>query len=230
VTRHERGWRLSALSSSNSALKLTDETVARKSNSFVRQLNLLALADRGDFGMPMTLTRSLLTILIPGLIAISPWLLILVQYTSATLGFGEFTTLANALVFASAAVAGTFFEAQGANLEVSWDRKLDSKHQVKENWLIYLSRAVEREPVGYRYVSRLATTLCFELAMIYAMPIFVGGVCTLAALRFPGFVWVVAIGGVILTVASSVYFYCQARCTHDVLCETRKELNIRTAS
>lgn len=182
--------------------------------------------------MPMTLTRSLLTILIPGLIAIAPWLLILVQHTSATLGFGEFTTLANALVFASAAVAGTFFEAQGANLEVSWDKELDSTHQVKENWFIYLSRAVDREPVGYRYVSRLATTLCFELAMIYATPIFVVGACALAAFRFPSFVVVVTIsvGGLILTVASSVYFYLQARCTHTVLCETRKELNVRTAS
>lgn len=180
--------------------------------------------------MPMTLSRSLLTVLIPGLIAIAPWLLMLVQHTSATLGFGEFTTLANALVFASAAVAGTFFEAQGANLEVSWDKDRDSIHQVRENWFVYLSRAVEREPVGYRYVSRLATTLCFELAMIYATPIFVVGVCTLAALRFPGFVLIVTIGGLILAAGSSFYFYRQARCTHDVICETRKELNVRTAS
>ncbi len=180
--------------------------------------------------MPMTLTRSILTILIPGLIAISPWMLLLVQHTSATLGFGEFTTLANALVFASAAVVGTFFEAQGSNLEVAWDKERDAAHQVKENWFNYLSRVVENEPVGYRYLSRLATTLYFELAMIYATPIFVFGAVILAAVRFPDFALVLFIAGLTLAVVSGFYFHRQARCTHDVLCETRKELNARAAS
>ncbi|TNJ35786.1 hypothetical protein [Arenimonas terrae] len=178
----------------------------------------------------MTLTRSILTVLIPGLIAISPWLLLLVQQTSATLGFGEFTTLANALVFASAAVAGTFFEAQGSKLEVAWDREREDKHQVKENWFNYLSRVVESEPVGYRYLSRLATTLYFELAMIYAAPMFALGAITLAAARFPDFAVVIFIAGSVLAVVSGFYFHRQARCTHEVLCETRKELNKRAAS
>src|SRR5688572_3098080 len=134
--------------------------------------------------MPMTLTRSLLTVLIPGLIAIAPWLLMLVQHTSATLGFKEYSTLANALVFASAAVAGSFFEAQGTRFELAWDKERESEFSVQENWYAYLARNVEREPVAYRYLSRLVTTLYSELAMIFAAPCFFLGACVLASLRF----------------------------------------------
>lgn len=38
--------------------------------------------------MPMTLTRSLLTILIPGVVATAPWLLLLLSETSAALVLG----------------------------------------------------------------------------------------------------------------------------------------------
>lgn len=177
--------------------------------------------------MPMTLTRSLLTVLIPGLIAIAPWLLMLVQHTQATLGYEEYSVLANALVFASAAVAGLFFEAQGSRFEVAWDREREEEFAIQENWYVYLSRRFEKEPVAYRYFSRLVTTLYSELAMIFAAPSFFLGGSILASFRFPDSAILFALLGLISAVVSGCYFHRQARCTHKVLCETRQAVNAR---
>lgn len=177
--------------------------------------------------MPITLTRSLLTILIPGLIAIAPWLLALVQNTKATLGFGEFSTLGTAFVFASAAVVGSLFENCGTFMEIAWDTEREQEHSVKENWHQYLSRTFEREPVGYRYLSRLVTSLYFELSMLFAVPSFIVGGFVLASLRFTNYwplIGIVALGSAMIT---GYYFHLQARATHLVLCKTRAELNRR---
>lgn len=177
--------------------------------------------------MPFTLTRTLIGILVPGLIAITPWLLALVQHTKATLGFDTNSTLGHALIFSAAVVAGTFFEAQGSRLEVSWDKENDRIHQVNQNWYSYLAKSFDKEPVGYRYLSRLATTLYFELAMMWASPAFFIGGAALACLRFPNFFVPFAIVGLAAAVASGMYFHRQAKSTHNVICVTRKELVAR---
>ncbi len=180
--------------------------------------------------MPMTLTRSLLTVLIPGLIAIAPWLVLIVQYTTATLGFKENVVLANALVFASAAVVGSLVEAAGSSIEVVWDKERETEFSVQENWFTYLSKTFSSEPVGYRYLSRTVTTLYFELGMMFAAPIFVAGACLLASLRFNPHALVMAIASLTLIVSVSSYFHRQAKCTHEVMCKTRMQINARTAA
>src|SRR5262245_48225652 len=134
--------------------------------------------------MPMTLTRSILGVLIPGLVAITPWLLLLVQTTSATLGYDKYVVLANALVFSFAAVVGTVLESIGSGFEASWDREREQAFSVRENWYAYLARSFDNEPVGYRYLSRLVTTLYFELSMMMAAPLFCAGAGFLALSRF----------------------------------------------
>jgi hypothetical protein len=180
--------------------------------------------------MPTTLTRSLLVVLIPGLVAIAPWLLALVQYTSATLGLDKYESLGYALIFSAAAVAGSILEGLASHLEVRWDRRLEEKFSVQENWYRYLSRTFDHEPVGYRYLSRMVTTLYFELSMLFAIPIFGSGAALLAALRFPRYQTVILICSIPLVIAAIFYFRWQAHCTHRVLCETRNELNRRLAS
>ena len=152
------------------------------------------------------------------------------QHTKATLGFDTNSTLGHALVFSAAVVAGTFFEAQGTRLEVGWDKQSDAAHQVHANWYSYLAKTFEKEPVGYRYLSRLATTLYFELAMIWAAPAFFIGGAILASLRFPDGLAVFAIVGLVAAVGAGMYFHRQAKCTHDVICTTRKELVARFPS
>lgn len=178
----------------------------------------------------MTLTRSLLTILVPGIVAISPWLLALVQNTSATLGFDKYPSLANALVFAAAAVVGSVCEGFGTTVEAGWDKEREGEYSIKENWHAYLAHRFETEPVGYRYLSRLVTALYFELSMLFAVPSFLFGGFILASLRFPEQWIVFALLTLLALVASGYYLHWQARCTHRVLCETRQELNRRWTS
>lgn len=180
--------------------------------------------------MPITLTRSLLTILIPGLISIAPWLLVVVQHTEATLGFGTYPTLANSLVFASAAVAGSLFETAGTFREVAWDKERESEYAIQENWYSYLSRVFEKEPVGYRYISRLVTTMYFELSMMFAVPLFFVGAAVSASLRFPGYICYFVIVALIAVSVSGYFFHNQAKSSHLVICKTRREINQRTAA
>jgi hypothetical protein len=176
--------------------------------------------------MPTTLTRSLLTVIIPGLVAVAPWLVLLVQYTSATLGADENVVLANALIFAFVVVAGSTCEGLGTYLEHRWDKQLEATHQVQEHWLRYLSYSGEREPVAFRYLSRLVTTLYFELSMLFATPVFVGGATLLAVMRFPvQRCWIVPLG-VAVAVSSIAYFRFQARQTHEGMCNVRKLINL----
>jgi hypothetical protein len=180
--------------------------------------------------MPTTLTRSLLVVLIPGLVAVAPWLLALEQGVPAALALKDFPILGQALLFAATAVAGSIFEGLGTHFEVKWDLEREEEYSVAENWWVYLSRLHDSEPVGHRYLARLATTLYFELSMLFAVPIFLAGSAVLESIRFPTFqCWIVASAPIAIA-AATAYFWWQAKSTHKVLCETRKQLNSRFLS
>jgi hypothetical protein len=176
--------------------------------------------------VPTTVTRSVLTVLVPGLIAVAPWLLTLVQHTQATFGFDKYPTLAHLMLFASVVVVGSIFEGVGSLLEVYWDKKLCSEMDVEGDWYSYL--ATKDSLVGHRYISRLVTTLYFELSMMLSVPTFIAGASVLAVLRFSSLTWwsLILFGAGAITVAC--YFYWQANTTHRVLCTTRRELRVRS--
>jgi hypothetical protein len=176
--------------------------------------------------VPTTVTRSVLTVLVPGLIAIAPWLLALVQHTQATFGFDKYPTLAHLMLFASVVVAGSIFEGVGSLFEVHWDKKLCGEMDVEGDWYSYL--ATKDSLVGHRYISRLVTTLYFELSMMLSVPTFIAGASALAVLRFSSLRWwsLILSGAVAISVA--YYFYWQAKTTHRVLCITRRELRARS--
>ncbi|MEO8654024.1 MAG: hypothetical protein ABI409_07870 [Ramlibacter sp.] len=177
--------------------------------------------------MPIDLTRSVLVVLIPGAVGAAPWLLWLVLHTEATLGYAEkYLTLANAVSFAVAVIAGLTFESLGTWLEVHWDKKRETEFDIKKNWFDYLASG-SGEPVGYRYLSRLATMFYFELSMLSAVLAFGLGAALLIDGRFPESrtnLWI--LDGVI-TVLLLAYFLFNAQNTHKVLCRTRAELNKR---
>jgi len=87
--------------------------------------------------------------------------------------------------------------------------------------------ANRHEPVGYRYLSRMVTTLYFKLSMLFAVPIFFLGVAVLSILRSSEYECLILGSSVSLIAIAIVYFKWQAKCTHRVLCETRHELNRR---
>ncbi|MCW5651067.1 MAG: hypothetical protein KIS62_15075 [Ramlibacter sp.] len=178
--------------------------------------------------MPLDLTRSLLVVLIPGAVAMAPWLLSLVLYTDATLGYAEkYNALANAFVFAVAAVAGLVCETIASWIEVAWDKEREAEFEIMENWYSYLARSVDPEPVGYRYLSRLATMFYFELSMLVATVPFAVGAAVLVWFRFAEDKYLLEAFLVVLALIVVCYFRKNARTTHLVLCRTRRELNKR---
>lgn len=180
--------------------------------------------------MPMTLSRSVLTILIPGLIAICPWLLVIAPNPPAMGVFDKYGTLASALVFCAATVAGSIFERWGAWLESRWDKEREAEHNVKENWIKYLCHQVDKEPVAFRYLSRLKTSLYLELGMLFAAPLFFvgsGEIFRTAWCYSPSTASGAAVTASGAAVGAAIYFYTQARDTHLLLCTTRAEVNAR---
>lgn len=180
--------------------------------------------------MPTTPTRFLLAALVPGIVAASPWVLALLQYTSVTLGLEKYPAIAYALLFGLIAVVGSVIEGLGSVIEERWDNERESEYAVSENWYAYLSYAEPKEPVGFRYLSQLATALYFELSMLLAIPIFLVGTGLLTALRFPQLACVIVVVSLVGAIVSILYFRWQARSTHEVLCKSRRKLNELLAS
>lgn len=175
--------------------------------------------------MPLTLTRSLLVVLVPGIVAVSPWLIWVVkEWGNAANVYQAFPNLITAFLFAIVVVLGSIFEGLGTLLEVRWDKERETAYDVTKNWYVYLSRTYTTEPVGYSYISRAVTTLYFELSMVWATSLFFLG-CTVLVLSAEGvnrFVWFGLFG---CAIVSPIYFWWQARCSHQLLCETRQRLN-----
>ena len=180
--------------------------------------------------MPMTLTRSILSIFVPGGIALAPWLLyIAVRFPSAAAFYDNYSTPANFVIIAAIIVTGTIFETWGATLEKRWDTKREEKYEVLDNWYAYLARSIDPEPVGYRYISRTVTTMYFELTMIFAsFSLIIGGAAVVSS-QWPKLAAYITLTSIVLGAASARYFRFQAYRSHRLLCKTRREINQRLA-
>ncbi|WP_193090087.1 hypothetical protein [Advenella sp. FME57] len=176
--------------------------------------------------MPHILTRSLLTILIPGIFAATPWLLFF-AHSGLPIDLPNHVVIQAAVAFSFVAILGSIFEGLGSFIEAKWDHKREQEFDIKSNWEIYLASAFEFPPIGYRYLSKLVTNLYFELAMVFAAPCFWLGLAILAnsySLFHPNLILIAVI---ILIWVSISYFKMQAYHTHQLLCSTRQSLNAR---
>ena len=177
--------------------------------------------------MPIDLTRSLLVVLIPGGVAVAPWLWCVVFGSPDALNYIEkFSSFALAVIFGVIVIVGLICETVGTWIEIGWDRKRENEYGVEENWYRYLANQVSPEPVGYRYLSRRATAFYFELSMFVACLPFAAGVALFAVLAWPALL-VTALFVVTLSLCACVWFWLNARTTHALLCRTRMEINHR---
>lgn len=177
--------------------------------------------------MPLTLTRSLLVILIPGLIAVVPWLLWVVNNFGPPQQFyKDFPQVVWGTLFILATVIGTALDMVSTSLEVEWDEKREKKYQVADNWFDYLARTFSTEPVGYRYLSRMVTRMYFELTMSLAVLVSAPGFALLYGVWSKKCYWC---AGVIVLVSAGIayWFNRSAWHSHEVLCKTRLEINKR---
>lgn len=181
---------------------------------------------RSVFKVPTTLNRSLLVILIPGVLALAPW----ISFVTKHAGFESSSPMVYVLIFVAATVVGSVFEGLTSHLEEYWDRTRDADWKVKDNWTTYLAREFRTDPIGCRYLARLAVTLYFELSMMCAAPVFFIGAAVRLFWKYPAQSGLIVIGTVLGVLISVAYFTWQARTTHGLLCRTRRDLNARWSS
>lgn len=178
--------------------------------------------------MPLNLTRSLLTVILPGMVAIGPWLLLaMIWFPKLADAYEEFSVPFHIAAFGLAVVAGSAFEELGSYLEKRWDNSMALQPEpkpehdwVSRGWCAYLSKSYGGEPVVYRYLSRKVTALYFELGMMCAMPIALLGSAFLTAAVIPGANCVALFIGLVAGLAFC-WLWRSARHTHQLLCETR---------
>ena len=184
--------------------------------------------------MPLNLSRSLLTIILPGVVATAPWLLLLLVSIPELQPWYEIHAFPmHVAAFAIAVTAGALFEGIGSYVECVWDHAKGKEEVpmapdgdwVQRDWHAYLSRAFgDDEPVAYRYISRKVTALYFEFGMMMAIPCGLIGLGVLAQILVSDRVlapWIF----MTLAILAAFIFRKFAADTHDVLCETRYFLN-----
>jgi hypothetical protein len=115
--------------------------------------------------------RPVVTLVIPGAVAIGPYIIVTGFYIPRVQVFWDdhpsaFVTIVAIVVIA----AGLILEDLGIEIEVLWDRKISKTNsQHIATWKEYLELELKDEIVGERYVQNILTWMKFELAMFLAL-------------------------------------------------------------
>lgn len=126
----------------------------------------------------LSLDRVIIQLIIPGLIAISPYFIIFLNYHTDTRHY-LFTnvTITIGVLAILAIIAGLFLENFGGRIEVMWfdkiNAKVDPNHQA--TWEKFLQLSYTAEPVGQRYLRNIVLRMKFELSMGMAIVLMWGG-------------------------------------------------------
>ena len=144
----------------------------------------------------LTLTRSVLVVFVPGIVALAPWLLLGVnRIPNFQRLYHEYPLPFHIAAFALVVVIGSLIEGATTYFEKKWDDKVAKAPEpdkeddwLSKDWYDYLaSQFGDKEPVGYRYLSRKVTELYFCLTMMVASPIGIIGFGVLLAFHGTGF-------------------------------------------
>jgi hypothetical protein len=167
--------------------------------------------------------RPLVTLLLPGAIAVSTWFVgLLWQFPGLRkMAFDNHAETGLVLVLAMT-FAGMALEDLDTRLETSMDRRRDKqtgKHF--ENWYAYLRIAFTTDPIGRRYIRTLVLRLKFELGTAFAMLSAGAGILWLWHTGLSCKVAIVSLG---LCIGFAVWFFAESRTTHDTLAKNHANL------
>lgn len=167
--------------------------------------------------------RPITTWVIPGAIALGPYVLILGFYVPPVRQFWETHPSASiAVITLFVLTVGMILENVGATIEtVAWDQLVQRKYSDHlNNWNRYLKLRLKDEIIGHRYLKTLVLRMKFELSMAPALFVFWCGIIWVNALfhvwLVPGVVFISA-----LLLAGSVYFLRSSYTSVRVLSEVR---------
>lgn len=178
----------------------------------------------------LSFDRVLIQLVIPGLIAIFPYLLVFtdVEFNALAFQVQQINTLSTLIVIFIALIAGTMIENIGSWIEVycyDWRQKINHK-DYKLIWEQYLQLSFENEPIGQRYLRNVLFRMKFELSMAVALLLMVGGFCIydyIYAILLHPLVIICAI--YILPIGSAIYLiFIEGWSGSKILHDTRKLL------
>jgi hypothetical protein len=168
--------------------------------------------------------QPLVTLLIPGAIAVSTWLIaVLWHFAHLTQLADQNRTEATLIIFLLMTFAGLSVEDIGSHFEKWLDKCKDAKTSGThtKQWNEYLRIAFIADPIGRRYARTLVLRLKFELGIVFGMASAALGLVWLAVLGLKCSVTLVSFLACLIFIAWNYYEVTQ---THEVLGETRTEL------
>lgn len=167
--------------------------------------------------------RPLVTLLIPGAIAISSWVVVLLwQFVDLRkLVYGNHAET-GLVLFLAMTFAGLVCEDFGAHVETKFDEMRDEKDKKHlDNWFLYLRTAFKADPIGRRYLRTLVLRLKFELGVGFGALSAALGILWLWHLGLNGSS---AVTGEVLCGLSAFYGFYEGWSTHDALAINRENL------
>ena len=169
------------------------------------------------------------TTIAPAIVAVGPWLIVPMRDPEFAIYYEKYPVPFHLGLIALLALVSYVLNAKSSALESTWDTV-----ETREYWYRYLSVVLPNEPVGFRYISRMASVMKFELALSYAifpaavgLPLSVLTVFGEPILRvWIGYVGVGAAGLLAGLVAAWLGSKMRdhAKETYDVICAARREI------
>ena len=164
--------------------------------------------------------RPLVTLVIPGAIAIAPNLLFLREQYPALRAIPIRGTAETITAFTVLSIFfGLIIDDLGTHIEDGWDNRQLDVHQ--SNWYRYLRFAFKTEPVGHRYLRNLVLRLKFELASYVAILVSLPGCLWLLVAYLDPYQWLPLIT---FSVLLAIWLRHEAHCTHGALQRVRHHL------
>jgi hypothetical protein len=167
--------------------------------------------------------RPLITLVVPGTIALGPFVIIAAHYVPEIEKFwtahpNAFTVLLSLAILTTGFVIDDF----ATNIEAHlWDPKLERKHKLHAtNWKRYLQLQLKDELIAQRYLRTKLTQMKFELAMPPALVICASGIEWLNAI-LDLWSWKVTAGIDVSILAIAGYLLSESWQTANLLSTTR---------
>lgn len=181
-----------------------------------------ALNERPFFGIWFSGFFPLLSLVLPGLTAISAWFVCLMTSTGFRLLASRNHTETTFVMMLLSIFVGTVIDDLGIRIETLWlDRKRNRRtggvHA--DEWWGYLCKPFNVEPSGRRHLRRLVARLKFELGVPIGLAFSSPAIWLNSSITYR---WAVA--ATALAFCLCVYLLMEAAMTHDVLGRLRHEL------
>lgn len=122
-------------------------------------------------GLKSELFRPLVTLVVPGAIAIAPYVIVVQHYIPDVGAFWTHHSSAFVgIVIVAIVAAGMVLEDIGAQLETFWDKRNRKRDADEENrWNRYLALNTQDQIIGQRYLRTLSMRMKFELSATPAL-------------------------------------------------------------